>query len=107
MRHVLRDFGLSILAGFGLHQTASFTHKMPEGYEQIFGTSIGVVGTLPVFALWLRRLNGIKNNNTLAICAYLIAFLGVGIGVSGGWLLDTIFNIDRGHGTKHNDTEEK
>lgn len=102
---VLFDFLLSMLAGLGLHQTASITHKMPEGFEQIFGTSIGVVGTAPVFGLWLRRLHGIKNPFTWAISAFFLAFLGVGCGVAFGWLLDTIFDIDRGHGTS--DTEEK
>jgi hypothetical protein len=106
MKDVIKDVIISILTGFGLHQTASFTHKMPEGYEQIFGTSIGVVGTLPVFMLWLKRLSGIKNPFTWAVSAFLIAFLCVGIGVSGGWFWDTLFNIDRGHGIK-SDTEEK
>lgn len=100
MKLVMIDFVLSVLAGFGLHQTASITHKMPEGYEQIFGTSIGVIGTLPIFCLWLRRLNGIKNPFTWAISAFLLAFLGVGIGVSAGWFADTLGNVDRGHGTR-------
>lgn len=106
MKDIIKDFGVSTLMGFGLHQTASITHKMPEGYEQIFGTSIGVIGTLPIFALWLKRLSGVKNPFTWAIAAFLLAFLGVGVGVSAGWLWDTVFNIDRGHGTK-SDTEEK
>ena len=94
---ILLDFALSALAGFGLHQTASITHKMPEGFEQIFGTTIGVVGTSPIFAMWLRRLSGIKNPFTWAISAFFLAFLGVGCGVAFGWLIDTIFDIDRGH----------
>jgi len=90
----LLDFALSMLVGLLLHQTASITHKMPP--EQLSGTTVGVLGTLPLFSLWLRRLDGIKNPYTRATSAYLLAFLGVGSGVALGWLVDTLFGIDRG-----------
>lgn len=85
----------SFLAGLGLHQTASFTRKLPHGWEQLAGTTIGVIGTSPLFVLWLKKLNGTRNPFTWAVSAFFLAFLGVGSGVAFGWTLDTIFGIDR------------
>jgi len=95
MKSVMMHFFGSMLAGFGLHQTASITHKIPEGWEQLSGTTIGVLGTFPPFLLWFRQLDGAKNIYVRAGAAFLLAFLGVGSGVALGWLIDTIFKINR------------
>jgi len=91
----LSDFFYFILAGLGLHQTASITHKMPEGWEQLAGTAIGVEGTFPLFVILLKRLKVPNDVIVLASAAYQLAFLMVGIGVAIGWLIDTLFKIDR------------
>lgn len=89
-------FILSMLVGVGLHQTASITHKMPEGWEQLSGTTIGVLGSFPVVRMWYKELHEIKNDDTKFTAGYLIGFLGVGSGVALGWLLDLLFKVDRG-----------
>ena len=88
-------FLFAMLGGLLLHQTASITHKMPKGWQQLTGTTIGVQGTLPFFAMFLKKM-GLPNKVIfLAIMAFQVAFLCVGIGVAGGWVVDTIFDIDR------------
>ena len=88
-------FALSILTGLGLHQTASITHKMPEGWEQLAGTTIGVLGAFPIVRMWHKELSDVENPDTRLTAAYLVGFLGVGSGVALGWLLDLLFHIDR------------
>lgn len=91
----LIEFAISILAGLGLHQTSSITHKMPEGWEQLAGTAIGVEGTLPVFVFFLKKLKVPNDIIFLVVVAYQVAYLLVGVGVALGWLLDLLFHIDR------------
>ena len=86
---------LSFIVGVLLHQTSSFTQKLPPDIEEIIGTTIGVVGTIPVYVVWLYNLRGIKNPITWAIAAYLTAYVGVGCGVASGRLWDVIMHIDR------------
>jgi len=95
MKTSLIDFFFSMFCGVALHQTSSFTKKIDSGWQELTGTTIGVIGTLPLFSLWMRRLEGVQNPYTRATCAYLLAFLGVGSGVALGWLIDTIFKINR------------
>jgi hypothetical protein len=88
-------FCFSMLAGLALHQTASITHKMPEGWEQLSGTTIGVLGAFPVIRMWHKEFHEIQNQDSRLTGAYLVGFLGVGSGVALGWLLDLLFGIDR------------
>jgi len=97
----------ALIGGLLLHQTASITHKMPEGWEQLAGTTIGVEGTFPFFVMFLKRMGLDSDKIFKASVAYQVAFLCIGIGVALGWLLDTIFQVDRGHGLNRSDTEEK
>lgn len=91
------DFTMSILIGLALHQTSSLTQKMPVGWRELTGPAIGVIGSIPSFLLWLYGLDPMRRKNpyTWSIAAYLISFLGVGVGVAIGWISDTILNIDR------------
>lgn len=91
----LRDFFILIGAGLALHQTASITHRMPVGWEQLAGTAIGVEGTFPLFVLMMKRLGLDEETRMRASAAYQLAFLCVGIGVAIGWLVDTMFGVDR------------
>lgn len=88
-------FFVAMLGGLLLHQTASITHRMPKGWQQLTGTTIGVQGTLPFFAMFLKRLGLSKDAIFKACVGFQVAFLCVGIGVAGGWVIDTLFNIDR------------
>lgn len=94
MKAILKFF-ISVLAGLALHQTASITHKMPEGWEQLSGTTIGVLGAFPIVRMWHKELHEIQNPDTRLAASYAVGFLGVGSGVALGWLLDNIFSIDR------------
>jgi len=85
----------AMIGGLLLHQTASITHKMPKGWQQLTGTTIGVQGTLPFFCLFLKRIGFTNDQIFKAMLVFETAFLCVGIGVAGGWVIDTIFNIDR------------
>ena len=89
-------FILSMLAGLTLHQTASITHKMPEGWEQLSGTAIGVIGAFPVVRMWYKEFHEVKDLDTRLSAGYLVGFLGVGSGVALGWLLDLLFKVERG-----------
>ena len=91
----LRDYILFLLAGLALHQTASITHKLPEGWEQLTGTAIGVEGTFPIFLMILNKQKFTGQQIAHAGVAYQIAFLCVGIGVAVGWLIDTLFGVKR------------
>lgn len=91
----MKDMVLIFLAGLALHQTASITHKMPTGWGYLAGLVIGVEGTMPFFYLLLRRFGVAGPVIALAIAAFELAFLFVGLGVAFGWLIDTIFDIKR------------
>jgi len=90
-----KNYLLFLLVGLGLHQTASITHKLPEGWEQLTGTAIGVEGTFPLFLLILKKQKFTNQQIAHAGVAYQIAFLFVGIGVAIGWMMDTLFGIER------------
>ncbi len=91
----LRDYFLFIAAGVALHQTASITGKIPQGWEQLTAYAIGVEGTFPIFVLLMGRLGLPQDAITRAGAAYQLAFLLIGIGVALGWLADTLMGIDR------------
>jgi uncharacterized membrane protein AbrB (regulator of aidB expression) len=88
-------FLAAAIGGLLLHQTASVTHKMPKGWQQLAGTAIGVEGTFPFFVLFLRRMGLHKDKIFMISLAYQAVFLAVGCGVALGWVLDTLFNVDR------------
>lgn len=88
-------FLAAAVGGLLLHQTASITHKMPKGWQQLAGTTIGVEGTFPFFVLFLKRLGYNKDAIFMVSLAYQAVFLAVGCGVALGWIIDTLFNIDR------------
>jgi hypothetical protein len=94
MREIAR-FLVSVFAGLLLHQTSSITHRMPHGWQQLTGYVFGVLGAFPVILLWHRRFSEIKNPDTKLTASYTTGFLGVGSGVALGWLIDTLFGVDR------------
>ena len=98
-------FLITFIGGLLLHQTASITLKMPNGWQHLTGPVIGVQGTFPFYVMFLKRL-GLDNDKIFkASLAYQVVFLLVGCGVAFGWMLDTIFGIDRI--TQKTDTEEQ
>lgn len=80
------EFILSVVIGLVAHQSITVTARMPDGWRNIVEHAVGVTATYPAFVLFRRRLK----NGTGAEAAYWLAFLGVGIGVALGWLIDTL-----------------
>ena len=91
----IKQFFLFILAGMGLHQAASFTQKLPLGFESIVGSAVGIEGTFPLFLLMLKSQGASKKEIERAAATYQLSFLCVGIGVAAGWLVDFVFKVRR------------
>lgn len=70
-----------------MHQTKKHTDAMPYGWDRLASYTIGIVGTYPFVMLFWQRLKGNKHRSSLA---YLLGFLGVGVGVAAGYWLDTV-----------------
>lgn len=92
---MIRDFFVFVAAGIALHQTASITQKMANGWGYLAGIAIGVEGTYPAFVVLMKRLGLRDDVIARASAAYQLAFLSIGIGVALGWLFDTLFGVDR------------
>jgi len=82
---VIFEIIASIVCGLVAHQTRLVTYKMPNGWRNLVEHVIGVTAAYPSFLLFKRKLNGQG-----AEAAYWLAYLGVGMGVALGWLIDTI-----------------
>lgn len=89
------DFVICVLAGLGMHQTASFTQKLPPGFEQLVGTAIGVEGTFVMLVWMLHKFGVPKKWIEIFIIVYQAVYLGVGIGVALGWMWDWAFGVNR------------
>lgn len=74
---------LEIIFFMILHHATKFIDKYPNGWRQICLYAIGVLFTYPFFCL--HNMRGEKAQN-----AYLIAFLGSGVGTAFGWMSDNI-----------------
>lgn len=72
---------ICIIVFLMLHKTLRFTDRYPSGWRQITRYAIGVLCTYPFFLMHLK--NREKPNN-----AYLLAFLGSGIGTAFGYMSD-------------------
>jgi len=77
---------LSVIVGLLAHQTRRVTCNLPHGWRNLSEHVIGVVAAFPAFLLFRRKLRNGKDRSDVA---WWLAFLGVGLGVAGGWLLDT------------------
>lgn len=84
---ILAYFVIAIVAGGFYHQAEQHTAKLSDGWGILTNYVIGVVGTLPFF-VWLMKLFGMDEKEIVkAFTSFLVAFLAVGIGVSGArWL---------------------
>jgi len=94
MREIAR-FLFSVFAGLLLHQTSSITNKMPHGWQQLVNYTIGSMGVITFIMMWNKRYAGIKDEDARITAAATTGFLGIGSGVAFGWLMDTLFRIDR------------
>jgi len=85
----------AMIGGLLLHQTASVVLKMPKGWQHLAGPTIGVEGAFPFYVLFLKRMGFDKDTIFKASLAYQVVFLCIGLGVAFGWMLDTLFGVDR------------
>lgn len=72
-------FPVSIITFIFVHYASKFMDRYPNGWRQICCYAVGVLFTYP-FYLWHLR-NGETPDN-----AFLLAFLGSGIGTAFGWM---------------------
>ena len=89
-RSTMIELLIASLSGLILHQSTRYTDRMPDGWRELSNYAIGVSGSLPIIGLFWWRLAEIKTPWKRAFVSYLLGFLGVGAGVAGGWLIDTI-----------------
>lgn len=85
---MLFEIILSILFGFGLHQTKRLTDRFPRGWRELTNSTIGSMGILTIFPLWYKGVSG-EHSQRRAWVALALSFLGLGCGVAGGWAVDT------------------
>lgn len=72
-----------------LHHKTRFIDEYGNGWRQIVSYAVGVLAAFPFFLLHRNKL---KETKDAGIIAYLLAFLGSGIGTSFGWMSKDIIN---------------
>lgn len=84
------EFIISVLLGFGLHQTRRVVETMPTvGWESISSYSIGGTAILLVFwPFWYWRLNKAEGGFIRGWLSLVMSLLSFGGGVVAGWLMD-------------------
>ena len=70
-----------VITFFFLHHISKFIDDYPNGWQQICLYSIGVLFTYPFYLLHIKQNEKPEN-------AFLLAFLGSGIGTAFGWMSD-------------------
>lgn len=88
---ILLTLLLNIVAFIHLHNQTKFIDKYPNGWRQITSYCIGVLLTLPFFAIYDHEL---QKQKYTTIAAYLLAFVGSGIGTSIGWMYKDLKNVN-------------
>lgn len=81
---------VAFLGGLAGHQTHHFTRNIKNGWRNLAEHGIGGLLLLPFMLLFWPALGGNPKDipRLLATCA--LSLLGVGAGVSFGWLLDNV-----------------
>lgn len=97
---ILGYFICAIFAGMIYHQAERHTADLADGWASLTNYVIGVVGTLPFFALLMKIFGMDEKDIVKATTSFLVAFLAIGIGVSGARWLDMLI-------PRFTDTEEK
>lgn len=79
---------LEIITFFLIHHKFSFIDKYPYGWRENSNRVVGVMFTLPFFAMFFVASR--DRPLARAIKSYLLAFLGSGLGTAAGWASDAI-----------------
>ena len=80
MIKTILTFILNIVAFTFVHNFFKFLQKYPQGWQRLTCYAIGVLFAFPFFVIHLQDE---KSEN-----AYMLAFLGSGIGTAFGWMLE-------------------
>ena len=80
---ILAYFVAAIVAGMIYHQAEKHTAKLADGWGSLTNYVIGVTGTMPFFVLLMKMFGMDEKEIIKAVTSFLVAFLAVGIGVSG------------------------
>lgn len=86
MTEIIKFFFFGIL----LHQTKHLTKRGPEGWSNLAEHTIGAIGIWAAARWLLKRLGAGKLELSRFDQAMAYAELGIGAGVSFGWVIDTI-----------------
>ena len=98
---ILGYFVCATMAGIIYHQAERHTAKLADGWGSLTNYVIGVIGTLPFF-VWLMKILGLDEKEIVkAVTSFLVAFLAIGLGVSGARWMHALFPGSA------SDTEEK
>jgi len=80
----------TILGGLAGHQSRRFTQHIESGWRNLAEHGIGGILLVPFILLfWLANGGDVKDIPRL-LASVLMALLGVGAGVSVGWMMDQL-----------------
>lgn len=74
-------FATNILTFIFIHNRFTFLRKYPQGWGRLTAYAIGVLFTFPFFIVHIIHREKPEN-------AYMLAFLGSGIGTAFGWMFE-------------------
>lgn len=83
-------FCVSILGGLAGHQARNFTRHIQNGWRNLAEHGIGGLLLVPFILLFWLTNGGKKEEVPRLFSAILGALLGVGAGVSAGYMLDNV-----------------
>lgn len=81
----LATFFVNVASFVWLHNVLSFLKKYPQGWRSLTSYALGVLFTFPFYVVHITHKEKPEN-------AYMLAFLGSGIGTSIGWMLEDTTN---------------
>lgn len=87
------------LCGFGLHQLRKFTKKISNGWRDLVHYGIGSLGILLAWPVVAERYQVPHKYVKIGTVALAIVEFCIGVGVTIGWLVDTLRTDE--HEIKH------
>lgn len=88
--NLILTFLAAILGGVAGHQTRHLTRNIQNGWRNLSEHGIGGLLLLPFILLFWLAYDGKKEDLPRLFAAVLASLLGVGAGVSVGYLLDNL-----------------
>lgn len=94
----MRFINLALLAiadGLFLHQWNRFIESLrtSDTIKRLCRYALGVLGTWPMFVLFLKEQQNGHKYNVRESVAYVLSFVFVGIGVFVGYVIDSLIEV--------------